>query len=857
MRLAARFSPALWKVGLRTLLRHRWQSALMVFGIALGVAVVISIDLANASAGRAFVLSTETLTGKASHQISGGPQGVPEQVYTELKRSGWEHPAAPVISAYVSSPELGGQPLQLLGIDPFSDEPFRDFLGGGSSIALDQLTAFLTRPGAVLLSRPLAERYGLAVGDPLTILTSGRTQPALLAGLLEPGDNLSRRTLAGVILADISTAQELTGTQGYLSRIDLILPPEGSVDLIAQLDARLPAGLLVVPSASRSATLEEMTAAFRVNLSALSLLALVVGLFLIYNTMTFSVVQRRELFGTLRCLGVTRREIFALVCVEAAMVGVVGSGLGVGLGILMGQVTVGMVTQTINDLYFTTTVQAVGIQVESLIKGAGMGVLATLITAAVPAWEAASVPPRYALLRSGLESKSRRSTLWSALGGLGILVGALLLFLVPSANLFLGFSGTLLMVLGAALLCSSAVVGLLKLFALLTTRLFGLVGRLAPRNLLNSLSRTAVAVTALMVAVAVTIGVSIMIDSFRSTVVVWLEQTLQSDIYISAPVYTATTPSAAIDPRVIERLSAWPGVARVDTLRSTAVQSRQGQVNLAATQNPDIGMERQFMQLDGARSDVWGRMLAGAVLLSEPLANRLGITRTGEVLQLDTPGGWQDFTVIGIYYDYASSEGTLMMALPPYRRIWQDEAITAIGLRLTAGMNADELVKAMQDTLSGDQQLVIRANSTLRQDVLTVFDRTFAITVALRLLATVVAFIGVLSALFLLQLEKQREVGILRALGLTGEQMRRMIFLETGLMGLSAGLLAIPTGYALSLILIYVINRRSFGWTLQMQVDPHVLLQGVLVALAAALLAGIYPAIRLSRIPAAEAIRYE
>ena len=197
------------------------------------------------------------------------------------------------------------------------------------------------------------------------------------------------------------------------------------------------------------------------------------------------------------------------------------------------------------------------------------------------------------------------------------------------------------MVLGAALLTSAAVVVLLRIFSPLTTRLFGLVGRLAPRNLLNSLSRTAVAVTALMVAVAVTIGVSIMIDSFRNTVVVWLEDTLQSDVYISAPIFTATTPSAAIDPQVIERLKTWKGVRRVDTLRSTSVQARQGQVNLSATQNPNIGAERRFSQLDGTRDQVWGRMQAGEVLVSEPLANRLGIHETGEVLQLDTPGGWR------------------------------------------------------------------------------------------------------------------------------------------------------------------------------------------------------------------------
>jgi putative ABC transport system permease protein len=447
--------------------------------------------------------------------------------------------------------------------------------------------------------------------------------------------------------------------------------------------------------------------------------------------------------------------------------------------------------------------------------------------------------------------------IWASLGGLGTLAGALALFRIPSADLLVGFSGTLLTVLGAALLSSGAVVALVTLISPLAARVFGLVGRLATRGLLNSLSRTAVAVSALMVAVAVTIGVSIMIDSFRHTVVVWLEQTLQSDIYISAPIFTATTPSSPVDPAVIDKLQNWPGVLRVDTLRSTVVQARQGQVNLSATDNPRLGSERLFVTLNGPKEKVWERMLAGDVLLSEPLANRLGISKAGGVIGVDTPIGWRDFQVLGIYYDYASSEGTLLMALDPYRAVWSDPAVTAIGLRLSPGTDADALVRELQDHLSKDQQLLIRANSTLRSDVMMVFDRTFAITVALRLLATVVAFIGVLNALFLLQFEKKREVGILRALGLTGGQLRRLVVLETGLMGLTAGLLAIPTGYALAVILVYVINRRSFGWTLQLWVEPGALVQGLLVALVAALLAAAYPAWRLSHIPAAEAIRYE
>jgi putative ABC transport system permease protein len=298
-------------------------------------------------------------------------------------------------------------------------------------------------------------------------------------------------------------------------------------------------------------------------------------------------------------------------------------------------------------------------------------------------------------------------------------------------------------------------------------------------------------------------------------------------------------------------------VARVDVLRSTTVQARDGQINLAATQNPDIGFERKFIALEGQRDRVWERLQDDTALLSEPLAYRLGITQPGGQIELNTAQGWRSFRVIGIYYDYASSEGTALIGLNRYRELWQDEAITAVGLRLQAGQDADAMTRALQDGLDGGQTLLIRANSTLRRDVMMVFDRTFAITIALRFMATIVAFIGVLSALFLLQIEKQREVGVLRAIGLSAGQLRRMVLLETGLMGLVAGLLALPTGLALALILIHVINKRSFGWTLQLSVDPWALAQGLLVALAAALLAGVYPALRLSRMPAAEAIRYE
>ena len=604
-----------------------------------------------------------------------------------------------------------------------------------------------------------------------------------------------------------------------------------------------------------------MTAAFRVNLTALSLLALVVGMFLIYNTMTFSVVQRRQMFGTLRCLGATRGEVFGLVMGEAMIIGLLGSALGIVVGTIMGQSAVRTVTQTINDLFFVVTVRGVQIAPSSLVKGSLLGIFATLLSAAPPAWEAASVPPRTALSRSGLEQKARQAVVLA--GGLGtaLCLAGVLILLIPTHSLTVSFAGTFAIIVGFAMLAPLATGWMMRVSVPILGSLLGTVGRMAPRDVINSLSRTAVAVAALMVAVSVTIGVSLMVSSFRHTVQTWLSETLQGDIYISAPSLNANGSSAIIDPQVVQTVRNWPGVKRADVLRSATVNSPLGIVHVAATDNPSILNERLFISTVGPAATLHQRLLNGGVLVSEPFANRSGIPThlgaSGASLELQTDYGLRTFPVLGVYYDYASTQGTVLMDLGVYRRWWNDPAITAISIRLNPGTAVDTVASQLQAALAGGQTLLVRPNQALRQDVLVVFDRTFAITGALQLLATVVAFIGVLSALLSLELERQRELGILRAIGLTVHQLWNLILLETGLLGWVAGLLSLPTGYVLAYILVYIINRRSFGWTLQMQVGWAPFAQAILIAVGAALLAGIYPAQRMSRMATSEALRSE
>jgi putative ABC transport system permease protein len=851
-------SRILWRVGWRYLARHPWQSALMVLGIALGVAVVVAVDLANASATRAFEVSTDAVAGRATHQIIGGPQGLDEATYVDLRRGGLlgdAVPAAPVVTEYVSSPQLGDRLVQLLGVDAFVEARFRDYLQAQADASQAGLAPLLTQPGTVLVSTDAANAYGLHPGDRITLEVVGYAQVATIVGLLEPADGLSRRALEGIILTDIATAQELTGRLGRLDRVDLILPEEGTA-VAEQISAALSAGARIVQVDARAGTVEEMTAAFRLNLLALSLLALVVGLFLIYNTMTFSVLQRRPLFGTLRSLGVTRREVFALVVSEAFLVGVVGAALGLGLGILLGRGTVRMVSQTISDLYFVVSVQGSELALSSLIKGALLGIVATVVVAAPPAWEAASVPARVALSRSGLEDKAQRAIARVAAGSL--VMGALGtgLLALPTRGLGMSFAGTLAVVVAFAALTPLTMSVLMGRVAPLLGRVWGALGRMAPRNVVNSISRTAVAVAALMVVVSVTIGVSLMIGSFRHTVVTWLGQALQGDVYITAPSRTATLATTPLDPAVLEVVRDRPGVERLDLLRTAIVQSASGPVAVFGLENPTFG-ERPFLSSVGSPEAIWEAMQAGAVTVSEPYANLTGLPRRGGTVTLYTSQGPREFPVAGIYYDYVTSQGTVTLSLDTYRNLWDDPALTALGLRLAPGTDVDALVRDLQDALAPVQRLFVRPNRALREEAMAIFDRTFAITGALQVLATGVAFIGVLSALLSLQLDRQRELGILRAVGLTARQLWGLVMLETGLMGAVAGLLAMPTGLALSWILVYVINRRSFGWTLQMQVDWVPLLQALVVAVLAALLAGIYPARRIGAMVTAEALQFE
>jgi putative ABC transport system permease protein len=378
---------------------------------------------------------------------------------------------------------------------------------------------------------------------------------------------------------------------------------------------------------------------------------------------------------------------------------------------------------------------------------------------------------------------------------------------------------------------------------------------MAARDVVATLSRTSVAIAALMIAVSVTIGVGLMVGSFRQTVIQWLDQTLRADVYVSAPGFSGARTDARLPPDLVRQLSSAPGVERARLYRNVTVAGQYGPTIVVGlqVQPPD---HAAFQFLEGDPAAIWPAFAQGQALVSEPLAYRYGL-HPGDNVTLLTDSGRRAFPIAGIYSDYGSDQGVVMLDLAHYQAAWNDQSISSLGLYAAPGVDVDTLVQQLRGLVGADQVITIRSNRALREASLVVFDRTFAITTVLQLLATIVAFVGILAALMALQLERARELGMLRANGLTPRQLWGMVLSQTGLIGLTAGLLAVPVGVLLALVLVFVINKRSFGWTLLFRLDGGLFAQALLVAIAAALLAGLYPAWRMGRTSPALALREE
>lgn len=832
--------PVVLKASLAFLWRHPWQLAMAIVGVCTGVAVIIAVDLANDSARVAFLESLDAVTGEATHQVVGGPAGVDQALYVELRREHGLTALAPVIESDVL---IGERSFTLLGVDLFAEQALRDYdFSGDDDERFDTLfTRFLTEPGSVVVSETTATSLDLAVDDEVMLIVNGRERPGTLVATFDDGG-----TLAGYLLADIATAQEWLGRDAALTRIDLRLDDDG----VAALSPLLPPDVRLLNAEGRTRSTLELSDAFMVNLNAMSLLALLVGLFLIYNSASFSVLQRRQLIGVLRALGVTRTQVFSLIAAEALFLGAVAGTLGVIVGTWLGEKLLFFVTQSINDLYFRVAVTSVKLGTFTLAKGLVAGVLAAVVAAAVPALEAASYPPRLAMTRSTLEEGTRNAVPWLAAAGLVILLLVAAILELSKTSLLLGLLAVFLLILGFALMIPWFVRRFTGVLAPVADAVGGVPARLAVSGIGTSLSRTGVAIVALTVAVSATIGVSVMVDSFRGSVSLWLERTLQADVYFGLP-------GGDLDLELANEASNLPGVEAFSTTRRTLFFDGNRQTRLNAIRMAPGGYAGMEL-LDADPRAAWPRWeTEDVVFVSEPFAYRNEFS-PGDQLTLPTGAGDRAFAVIATFQSYDVNGSGVLMSRNTYDRHWRDDGIDSVGLYLDDDDSAAatiERIEALGERYG--QSVFASSNVEIRELSLSIFDRTFIVTDILYWLAVGVAIVGILGAMLALELERGRELGLLRALGMTPRELGGHVAVQTGTIGALAGLAAVPLGIAMAWVLIEVINRRAFGWQIDMNIGLAYLAGGLALAIGSALLAGAYPAWRAGRTEPALAMREE
>lgn len=849
----------LWAASFRHLLRHPAQLMLALVGLSLGVATIVAVDIATASSRRAFELSMETINGAATHEIIGGPRGIDEGLYLDLRtrdlQPGALQPAlAPIVDGYVT---IGDRDMQLVGVDPLASPELRPRGQGLAALSgatekrpLEALRKWLIERGAIVMAATTAKELGLAENQGFDLRVGGVLHRAVLIGEIQQS-----AAYDSLVLTDISQAQEWLGAVGRLSRIDVKVPKghDGEV-LLERLRERLPPGIELHEAQGRTRESLDMTGAFTTNLKAMSLLALLVSTLLIYGAISFAVVQRRRVIGILRALGATRREVLTIVLTEAAALGMVGATIGLLLGTAIGHELITLVSRTINDLYFVVAVNEATLPASSIVKALLGGFVTALTAALLPALEVAGSAPQLGLRRSVLESRavhiSRRLIVVSAV----LAVSAGIVVMTSGRSLFAGFVALFMLLLSVAAITPAVLRGLSRAAATLVGGASP-IARLAFGDIAASLSRTGVAVAALGMAVAAMIGVSIMVESFRESLREWLGRTMRADVYVTAPGPGSDRPERRIEPSVIRSLLAIPGIDDHSEGRQVVVESPSGPVPLTALQLTRVGYSALQMSV-GDPTQAWQEFARGAVIISEPLAWRLRV-RLGDELPLSTASGIRKFRIAAIYREYGNDRGNVLMSLAQYRRLWRDDEITSMGIYLASGTQPTAVIAAMRAAVRGKQALLIRSNADIRAVSMSIFERTFVITRVLYWLAAGVAAVGLISSLLAWELERSHELAIVRAIGLTPLGAAALIEAQTGFMGLVALVAAIPAGFLTALVLTDVINRRAFGWQIDLHLTATQFTNALLLALAAASVAGIYPAWRTARAPIAGEIREE
>ena len=832
------FCRLFYRLIIRPLFYEPVRTALTVFAVALGVAVVLAIDLAGGAATGSFHSSMETLAGDHDLEITASG-GVPEGIVGTL--ASWPYPIriSPRMEDYAVLLE-SQRTLPLIGLDLVAegnDYAKGDFLNAPEpQMESHNPWKFIEQNDSVWVGSSL----NCKPGDQIQLLVNDEPRTYTVRGIY-PDSNGNE----AAIVMDIAAAQHALTRFGRVDRILLKVP---SAPDLAEWQQRLrdvlPPGVEVHPQGSGTNENRQMLAAFRWNLRLLSYISLVVGAFLIYNTISVSIVRRRPEIGIMRALGTPKTAVLAAFVSEAASFGLSGALIGLPLGRLMATGAVHLMAATVQELYVSSRPGPIEIKAGSVFLALAIGVGIAVASAFSPAREASRVSPVEAMARGRREYEvgvHKRGDLWLAVA-LGSSAAAASRAPAIAGKPLFGYLAAILLIAASALAIPALVDGVLRVSSRWLGKRFGVVALVAARSLSSSLRRTSVLVGALSTAIAMMTAVGIMVGSFRQTVFLWMNNQLPADLYLRPPGGPAADRHPTISIELADRIANLPGVIAVDRLRAYEISYDGLPATVASVDLNTFRSHRHSDFLSGrSTAHVYADLLnSNSVIVSEPFAYKHHV-KTDNLLALSLGGARPSFRIVDVYRDYSSERGNILMDRNTMLRYLPDPAPSNLAIYLEPGVRLGDMRARITQASAGHRVLMF-SNRDLRAEAIRIFDRTFAITYALEAVAVTVAVMGIAGALLALVIDRRRELGLLRFLGASALQIRKLIVAEAALLGILANIAGVVLGYLLSLVLIFVINKQSFGWTIRFHWPVEVLLIALTVVYVATVLAGLYAA---------------
>lgn len=843
---------------------HRFRTSLTVMGIALGIAVLIAVALVNRSILGSIAATIDDVTGKADLSVSGGSSGFDAALYDTVTDTPGVYKAAYVVeeTTTLRDPKAGSERVLVLGIDFLNadDDYFRTYGSGELHAIHADPILFLNSPYHLILGRSLAQRLGYKLRDQVPLETPDGVHRFEIWGFLDD-KGVGRAFGGAVAVMDYGAMQVAFDRGSNVDRIDVAVRPGLDVSSVASaLKIRLGRAFTVERPERKNDRIDRMLGSLSSGLAMASVVALLVGMFLIHNTVSISVVQRRREIGIIRALGARRRDVVFLFTFEGILLGVVGSGLGVLLGILLARSLLTEMTRTVSDMFLPIATQNLSVDRWLLVGSAALGVLATTIAAAIPARSAA-----HALEVETLRGTTSQGT-WPGRRGIGkdLLAGtliagsAVLLRIPPIRGLPLGALGTcFLLVLSAALWTPRVVWAVHGVARALLEMRGNIATRLATENLPRNIGRTSATAAALTVGVAMATAFAGFVGSFESSTVEWVDQMLPADLWItSASRVAGGGNNAPLSDDLGAPLSVLPDVERIERMRMVGLDYRGFPIKLVATDVAVFGRRSRFLMLEGTQEEAMEETRRGAVVVAENFSRRFNVHR-GDHIQLAVKDGTRTFDVCGVMIDYTSDTGLVMMDRAAYVENWGDTRVDAYKLYLRGGADPERTRQSINRAFGERYDLFVLTNREFREEVVAMLDQAFDIMHVLEAVAIIIAVLGVVNALLANVLDRVREIAVLRAIGMLRRQVEAMVVVEGLLVGIVGVLGGILLGIAIGHVLLRYINVVQTGWYLPFRPSWWSVVETAVAVMAGSALAGWYPARHASRLVIVDALEYE